>query len=170
MYRRILVPIDGSAISLVGLEHALALAKDQEARVRILNVIDERVLTTMMVEPVAVPIDDILESMRAEGRKVLEKALARAKRAGVNAEAVQVASRGRPVSDVILSEARRARADVIVMGTHGRRGLNRLLLGSDAERVLRDSPVPVLLTRRKPRQAARRPKATPRRASTGSRA
>ncbi|MCC7081872.1 MAG: universal stress protein [Burkholderiales bacterium] len=163
MYRKILVPVDGSKTSLLGLEHAIALAGDQQASVRILNVVDEMVLTTMMAEPVAVPIDDILESMRADGRKVLDKALARAQKAGVKAEAVQVASRGRAVSDVILAEARRARADVIVMGTHGRRGLNRLLLGSDAERVLRDAPVPVLLTRRSERKSARSSKAAGRR-------
>jgi nucleotide-binding universal stress UspA family protein len=154
MYQRILVPIDGSATSLTGLEHALGLARDQQASVRILNVIDERVLATMMVEPVAVPIDDLLDSMRAEGRKVLDNAQARAQAAGVAAEAVQVASRGSAVSDVILAQAKRAKADVIVMGTHGRRGLNRLLLGSDAERVLRDARVPVLLVRRPERRRA----------------
>lgn len=156
MYRKILVPVDGSNTSFMGLEHAIALAKDQDASIRILNVVDEMVLSTMMVEPVAVPIDDILESMRVEGGRVLDKAIARANKAGVKAEAVQVASRGKPVSDTILADARRCRADVIVMGTHGRRGLNRLLLGSDAERVLRDSPVPVLLTRRSERKPARR--------------
>ena len=154
MYRKILVPVDGSNTSLLGLEHAIALAADQEASVSILNVVDERVLTTMMAEPVAVPIDGILESMRAEGRQILDKALARAQRAGVKADAMLLASRGKPVSDVILAEARRMRADVIVMGTHGRRGLNRLLLGSDAERGLRDSPVPVLLTREHGRKTA----------------
>ena len=56
-------------------------------------------------------------------------------------------SGGRHASDVILDEAKRWRADLIVMGTHGRRGFNRLLLGSDAERVLRDTPVPLLLVR-----------------------
>lgn len=170
MYRRILVPVDGSTISLLGLEHALALAKDQRAQLRILHVVDERVLTTMMVEPVAVPLDDVLASMREEGRRILEKAQARAQKAGVRADAVQIASRGRPVSDVILAEARRMRADVIVMGTHGRRGLNRLLLGSDAERVLRDSPVPVLLTRRADRKrtaSKTRAAAAPKRASRG---
>jgi nucleotide-binding universal stress UspA family protein len=156
MYRIILVPVDGSNASLSGLEHALALATDQKARVRILNVVDETVLTTMMMEPVAIPVDDVLESMRAAGRKVLDKALARAQRAGVKAEAVQMASAGKSVSDVILADARRSRADVIVMGTHGRRGLNRLLLGSDAERVLRDAAVPVLLTRRAGREPSRR--------------
>ena len=154
MYRKILVPVDGSSTSLLGLEHAIALAKDQEASLRILNVVDEMVLSTMMAEPIVVPVDDILKSMRVNGRKALDKALARAQRAGVKAEAVQLPSRGKPVSDVILAEARRSRADVIVMGTHGRRGLNRLLLGSDAERVLRDAPVPVLLTRHPGRKAA----------------
>jgi nucleotide-binding universal stress UspA family protein len=173
MYRRILVPIDGSNTSLVGLEHAIALAKDQEASVRILNVVDELVLSTMMVEPVAMPIEDLLDSMRAEGGRVLDKALARTQKAGVKAEAVQVSSGGRHVSDVILADARRSRADVIVMGTHGRRGLNRLILGSDAERVLRDSPVPVLLTRRPERAAARRKpakSARPRRSTATRRA
>jgi nucleotide-binding universal stress UspA family protein len=175
MYHRILVPVDGSDTSLRGLEHALGLARDQQASVRILNVIDERVLTTMMVEPVAVPIDDVLESMRADGRRALDKALARARAAGVQAEATQVASRGSPVSDVILAQAKRAKADVIVMGTHGRRGLNRLLLGSDAERVLRDARVPVLLVRASERRRpAPRKKsgtaATARRRATSARA
>ncbi|MGH8635965.1 MAG: universal stress protein [Burkholderiales bacterium] len=161
MYRKILVPIDGSNTSLLGLEHAIALASDQEASIRILNVVDEMVLTTMMVEPVAVPIGDVLESMRVEGRKTLDKAVARAQKAGVKAEAVQIASRGKPVSDVIVADARRSRADVIVMGTHGRRGLNRLLLGSDAERVLHDAPVPVLLTRRSGRKSARKKARSP---------
>ena len=78
---------------------------------------------------------------------------------GVKAAASLVESRGRPVSDVILDEARKWRADLIVMGTHGRRGVNRLLLGSDAERVLRSAPVPVLLVRpeeRKKRAARKR--------------
>jgi nucleotide-binding universal stress UspA family protein len=149
MYRSILVPIDGSKASSIGLKHAIALAKDQQARIRLLNVIDEAVLATTMADPAgAMVVPDILDSLKAEGRKVLDKARATAESAGTKVEAVQVASRGQPVSDVILREARRARADLIVMGTHGRRGLNRLLLGSDAERVLRDSSVPVLLTRK----------------------
>jgi nucleotide-binding universal stress UspA family protein len=168
MYRRILVPVDGSDASQSGLEHAIALATDQKARVRFLNVVDETVLTMLMAEPSAMPVDDVLESMRVEGRKVLDKALARAQRAGVEGEAVQMAGRGKNVSDVILAAARRWRADVIVMGTHGRRGLNRLLLGSDAERVLRDAPVPVLLTRhtaREPARSSARPGARQRRVS-----
>lgn len=165
MYRRILVPVDGSEASLVGLRHAIGLAKDQGARLRVLNVVDDLIMAPMMLEPSgAADFTYVLESLRGEGQKVLKKAAAIAEKSGVKAETVQLESRGRPVSDVILADARRSRTDVIVMGTHGRRGLNRLLLGSDAERVLREAPVPVLLTRRegpkrgaakrRPRQAA----------------
>ena len=70
-----------------------------------------------------------------------------------------IEGRARPVSDVILNEARKWRADLIVMGAHGRRGINRLLLGSDAERVLHGVQIPVLLVKaeeRKPRRARKR--------------
>jgi nucleotide-binding universal stress UspA family protein len=148
MYRNILVPIDGSKASMIGLKHAIALAKDQSARIRVLNVVDEAIIATAMADAAgAMVIPDVIDSLKAEGSKVLEQARAMAESAGANSEAVQIASRGQPVSDVILREAKRAKADLIVMGTHGRRGLNRLLLGSDAERVLRESTVPVLLTR-----------------------
>jgi nucleotide-binding universal stress UspA family protein len=148
MYRTILVPIDGSKASMIGLKHAIALAREQQARLRLLHVIDEAMLATTMADPAgAVIVPEILDSLKAEGRKVLSTACRAAESAGAKAEAVQLASRGQPVSDVILREAKRAKADLVVMGTHGRRGLNRLLLGSDAERVLRQSNVPVLLVR-----------------------
>jgi nucleotide-binding universal stress UspA family protein len=150
MYRRILVPVDGSDASMIGLRQALALAKDQNARVRILNVVDESVLIPMMEPTGAAVYTDVIESLRDDGQRVLAQAHALAKKQGVRAEAVQIESRARPVSEIILADARRSKADVIVMGTHGRRGLNRLLLGSDAERVLRDAAIPVLLTRRAP--------------------
>ena len=148
MYRRILVPVDGSNASMIGLRQALALAKDQNARVRILNVVDESVMIPMMESAGATVYTDVIESLRDEGQKVLAHARVVAEKQAVKAETVQIESRARPVSEIILADARRSKTDLIVMGTHGRRGLNRLLLGSDAERVLRDSPIPVLLTRR----------------------
>jgi nucleotide-binding universal stress UspA family protein len=98
--------------------------------------------------------------MREVGKKALDEGAALAEKAGVNAGTAMVEARGRSVSDVILGDAKTFRADVIVMGTHGRRGLNRLLLGSDAERVLREAPVPVLLIRgqQPKRTSARRKK------------
>ena len=155
MYRNILVPIDGSKPSMIGLKHAIALAKDQQARIRLLNVVDEAIMATMMSDAAGVVnFPDIIDSLQTQGREALGKAHALAEKAGAKAEVVQVLSRGRPVSEVILREAKRAKADLIVMGTHGRRGFNRLLLGSDAERVLREAPVPVLLTRQDSRRKA----------------
>ena len=149
MFRRILVPVDGSAPSLLGLDHAIALAKQQRASLRVLNVIDDLVLAPIMMEPSAAGyMADAVDAMREEGSKVLKQAAARAQRGGVKAQTVLLESHGGPVSDAILADARRARADVIVMGTHGRRGLRRLILGSDAERVVREARVPVLLTRK----------------------
>lgn len=147
MYRRIFVPVDGSATSALGLEHAMGLAKDQKARVRVLNVLDEAlIIPAADVYPVG-DITYLMDSLKASGQSALKQAAAVAQRHGVTAETAMVESRGRLVSDVILADARKWRADVIVMGTHGRRGLRRLLLGSDAEGVLRGAPVPVLLVR-----------------------
>ena len=154
MYRRILVPVDGSAASLLGLKHAIGLAKDQRARLRVLNVVDVLVAAPMMMDAAPFDMEDVVTALRADGRKVLDRAAALAARSGVQADAVQADSRAQPVSSVILSDAKRSGADVIVMGTHGRRGFNRLLLGSDAERVLREAKVPVLLVRA--RETARR--------------
>jgi nucleotide-binding universal stress UspA family protein len=146
MYRRILVPVDGSATSKLGLRHALGLARDQSARVRVLNVVDELAIAPM-VDGYPADVTMFIESMRETGKKALDEAAALAKKAGVKADTAMVDARARHVSDVILGDAKAFRADVIVMGTHGRRGLNRLVLGSDAERVLREAPVPVLLIR-----------------------
>ena len=162
MYRRILVPVDGSAASTTGLEHALGLARNQDARVRIMHVIDERILMSAM-GPYGAPanITELLGTMRTEGERTLKAAAALAARKRVSADTAFVESRGRAVSESILAEAKRSRADLIVMGTHGRRGFDRLLLGSDAERVLRDATVPVLLVRA---GKAKRKTASPRKA------
>jgi nucleotide-binding universal stress UspA family protein len=155
MYRRILVPVDGSATSKVGLRHALGLAKDQRARVRVLNVLDEMALVPMMEGYPAADMTKLIDSMKASGQKALDEAVVLGRKAGIDADVAMIEARGRAVSHAILEDAKKFRADLIVMGTHGRRGLNRLLLGSDAERVLREAPVPVLLVRQEP--SKRRP-------------
>lgn len=146
MYRRILVPVDGSAASDAGRAQAIGLARTEGARLRFLNVVDES-LGMGSAGIGTVDMRGLLQSMREFGEKSVEKAAALATKKGLRAEISIVPSRARHASDVILEEARKWRADLIVMGTHGRRGLNRLLLGSDAERVLRDTPVPLLLVR-----------------------
>src|SRR5690348_11322891 len=123
MYRRILVPVDGSTTSTIGLRHALDLAKDQRARLRVLNVVDEMAVLPMMYgypEDIATVID----SMRQAGRKAIAQGDTLAKKADVQADTALVEARGRYVSQAILEQARKFHADLIVMGTHGRRGLN----------------------------------------------
>ena len=146
MYRRILVPVDGSTSSMLGLRHALGLAKDQHARVRLLNVLDEMAVLPMMYGYPA-DIGTVLESMRAAGKKAIDEGRELARKANVEADTALVEAHGRVVSKAILDQAKKFRADLIVMGTHGRRGLNRMILGSDAERVLREADVPLLLVR-----------------------
>lgn len=102
----------------------------------------------------------LVKAFRDEGRKILTKAEMFARRRGVNVLPVLVESSGRPVADTILRQAKKQKADLIVLGTHGRRGIRRILLGSDAEAVLRESRVPVLLVRAT-EPAKRSPRALP---------
>ena len=141
------MPLDGSATSARGLREAVGLAKTQGARLRLLNVLDERFFVSTAEGYPMSNITELIASLRAEGQKALDAAAKVALKQGVKVDESLVESGGRAVSDVILDEARKWRADLIVMGTHGRRGVNRMLLGSDAERVLRSAPVPVLLVR-----------------------
>ena len=155
MYRRILVPGDGSAASEVGRTQAIGLAQTEGARLLFLNVLDES-LGLGSTDMDYVDMSDVLNSVRELGEKSVDKAASLAGKKGLRAEGSVLPSRGRRASEVILAEARRWRADLIVMGTHGRRGFNRLLLGSDAERVLHETPVPLLLVREQYAKARRK--------------
>jgi nucleotide-binding universal stress UspA family protein len=145
MYTHILAPIDGSPTSERGLQEAIGLARDQKARLRLLHVVDKSWLmldTTGMVNWA-----DVIQSLREDGEQLVSRAKAMAAARGVEAEGVVVETLGQRVADRILSEARAWQADIIVIGTHGRRGFKHLVLGSDAEAVLHDAPAPVLLIR-----------------------
>ena len=145
MYERILVPVDGSETSKRGLKEAIRLAKEQGARLKCLHVIDEHFLAHDYLGFAYMP--DLFESLRKNGETILEEASEQAGKAGVSAESVLRESGGIRVSERILDEANAWAADLIVMGTHGRRGISHLALGSDAELVVRGSTVPVLLVR-----------------------
>jgi nucleotide-binding universal stress UspA family protein len=94
--------------------------------------------------------DQIFQSLREAGLKVLDQAAAAVRRADLSCEQKLVEIAGARVADEIVNQAKQWSADLIVMGTHGRRGLKRLALGSDAELVLRSSSTPVLLVRDQP--------------------
>ena len=154
MFKRILVPLDGSAPSRAGLEQALALAKSEGGRVRLVHAVDENALMQGM-EP-AFNVGELLDALAEEGRKLLAEASGLARRRGVKADAVLYEQRIGRVADRIIREAKNWRADLIVMGTHGRRGIGRLVMGSDAESVLRESPVPLLLVKDQGKRRKRR--------------
>ena len=149
MFKRILVAIDGSATASRGLRVAIELAADQRADVYVLHVVDDMSIVPGL-DGGYVPsayIDSYALALRDRGRKALDKAHALAASGGVACKPVLVETLGATVAHTILQQARKLRADLIVLGTHGRRGLRRLLLGSDAETVLREATVPVLLVR-----------------------
>jgi nucleotide-binding universal stress UspA family protein len=146
MFKRILVPVDGSPTSNRGLEQAIRLARGQGGRLILLHVVDEHVIV-QHADAAAAITERFLESLREVGRHIVARAQAAAKRRGVPSKAVVVENILRDVADVIVGEAKKQRADVIVMGTHGRRGVTRVVMGSDAEGVVRTAPVPVLLVR-----------------------
>ena len=145
MYAKILVPVDGSETSKRGLMEACRLAKDQDARLRCLHVIDEQYLTVNYMGVMFMP--DLIDRLRDNGKEILKEASEQARTGGLKVESVLRESAERRVSDMIIDEAKTWAADLIVMGTHGRRGFSYLALGSDAESVVRNSPVPVLLVR-----------------------
>ena len=148
MFKRILVPVDGSRTSESGLKTALRMARDNSADLILLHVVDENVLVLSGEYAGASYVDRLMADMREGGRKIIAKAAALAKKQGMAVKTVLVESVGpRRVADVIVQQAKKQRADAIVIGTHGRRGLSRMVMGSDAEEVVRSSPVPVVLVR-----------------------
>jgi len=147
MYERILVPVDGSPTSQRGLAEALAVARLTGAKLRLIHVIDETFFA-MGADAFAGYTGDLFALLREGGEKILADAKAQVEAAGVALDATVLRDglSGR-VCDLVVDEAKAWPADLVVIGTHGRRGAGRLLLGSDAEQILRLAPVPVLLVR-----------------------
>ncbi|HTL00186.1 MAG TPA: universal stress protein [Pseudomonadales bacterium] len=151
IYGRILVPVDGSPTSDKGLQEAIKIAKALGSTLRIVHVVDELVVDYSGIGGTNYYYSgDIIEGLREGGKKVLANAEAVVRKGGLEPEAVLLEAIGGPSSRLIVAQAQEWPADLIVMGTHGRRGIRRLALGSDAEHVLRASPAPVLLVRSAP--------------------
>lgn len=148
MPKRILVAVDGSPMSDAAGAEAVELARDRSAQLRLIHVVDSPyAYPDALYGQVSVDFEALREAWRAAGRRVLDRAMDAARQAQVEPEAALVESDGRRPATVIVGEAERWGADLIVMGTHGRRGLERLLMGSVAEGVVRTAPVSVLLVR-----------------------
>lgn len=145
MYRRILVAIDGSRPSALALDQAIRLAREQRANLRIVHVIDEGLTLSPLVPSANLAETD--PSLYARGRALLDAAKSQALEAGVPTEGALVEEVAHRPGHGILQQAQEWSADLIVCGTHGHRGLGHLILGSNAEHVVRRATVPVLLLR-----------------------
>ena len=148
MYNRIMVSIDGSNTSARALREAIRIGQYRPgAEIRLLHVVDT-VSNVPQSGSGSLPsyIEELYAQARKYGQELLEQAQQEAERAGLRVETrlVELKRAADRIAQVIVDEAKAMPAELIVMGTHGRRGLNHLLLGSVAEGVMRLTPCPVL--------------------------
>ena len=147
MYKQILVAVDASKPSGLALKEAASLAKQHAANLRLAHVVDDTSGSTVLETP-----REMFErqaELRESGERILTYAAAAARTTGVGTDTVLLDSDGdgKRVYEAIEKEAERWPADLIVIGTHGRRGIKRLLQGSVAEGLVRVATKPVLLVR-----------------------
>jgi nucleotide-binding universal stress UspA family protein len=146
MYKRILVALDGSETSMRALTASLNLARQGGGRVRMVHVVEELAYLGGF-DPYGASSGDLIKVIRENAAKVLATGLAAAQSAGVEADTVLCDNFGERLPEAMADAAKQWNADLIVVGTHGRRGIGRVLMGSGAEQIIRLSPVPVLVIR-----------------------
>lgn len=151
MYRHILVPIDGSDQSRHVATHAYDLAAQLRARVTILHVLED--LGVPYVQYGMEPYVDlesvspeVIEAQHANAQQLVDDAVAQAPE-GVEASGRVIEAAGRRIAEIVAEIASGSDVDLVVMGTHGHRGLSRIFLGSVADGVIRAADVPVTLVR-----------------------
>lgn len=149
MYKKILIATDGSDLAQRALDHGLQLAKIVGAEVTVVTIIEPSAMLgggyANMAGTVFDPIPEVIEAQKEAALKVLKTAEDKAIAAGVPVKTEYV-DNAFP-AEGIITEANKIGADLIVMGSHGRRGFGRLLLGSQTNEVLAHSKTPVLVTR-----------------------
>jgi nucleotide-binding universal stress UspA family protein len=145
-YRHILVAVDGSETAAAGLDEAIRFARLTQASLHVVHMVDalERASGFETCDTYA---NEVVPHMRAAGQAVLKAAEERAAAHGITANARLIEASASNTAESILQAAQTVQADLIVLGTHGRRGLDRAFAGSDAEQVVRRAQVPVLLVR-----------------------
>jgi nucleotide-binding universal stress UspA family protein len=145
MYQRILVPVDGSDTARRGLEEAIRLSKELGGALRLVHIVDD---TPLAMNPeTGIAAAPLVADFAEGGKQIIEEARAFAAGQGVQVDTALYENFTGRVAERILEDARKSGAELIVMGTHGRRGIRHAVLGSDAEAVVRGADVPVLLVR-----------------------
>ncbi|MFS8036497.1 universal stress protein [Xanthobacter sp. AM11] len=145
MYRKILVATDGSALSDLAVSHAIALAAALRARLVILTATEPFHLLSTEADQIADTEEDYRRHMQVRADRILEAAAQKAAASGV--EAARVHAEGNNAYDAIIDTAERELCDLLVMASHGRRGLSAVMLGSQTTKVLTHSSIPVLVVR-----------------------
>jgi nucleotide-binding universal stress UspA family protein len=144
MYRHILVAVDGSKIAYQALEHAIRLAKLTHAKIFAIYVVD---YPSTFYESEIFSMELFHTEIVNEAKTVLDKVKSHLERSGIPSEVriIDSGSVGKSIAAEIEDTVRALKIDLVVMGTHGRRGFQRLMLGSVAEAFIRRASVPVLL-------------------------
>ena len=148
MYRRMLVAIDGSSTSNKALSAALEMASYSGGNsvIALIHVLDEMAYFTGL-DPYAGQSCSVISLMREAGGKILADGLKIVQAAGVRGETVLVDRLGERLAETVAAKAVAWDASLVVVGTHGRRGIGRMLMGSGAEQIIRLAPCPVLVVR-----------------------
>ena len=144
MFKKLLVPVDGSDASREALEKALALAQAFKSSVNIVSVIDNYAFTGVGVD-FAYGQAEYLAAATEEANRSVNAARQQFESQGI--PVVTSIVEGHAIYRAILDAAETSGADLIVMGSHGRKGLERLVLGSVAAQVLSHATLPILIVR-----------------------
>lgn len=147
MYKRIAVAVDGSKTSGAALDEAVKLAREMGANLMLLHVCEEMPIVWEPDGLSVIPMVDVVKAIVDAGKGLLEKYRKQLAGQGVTVETKLVETYAGRVGVAISEEARKWNADLLVVGTHGRTGIDRLLLGSVAEGISRSATMPVLLVR-----------------------
>lgn len=137
-YDEVLIPTDGSEPAAMAIDHGLAIAQKTGARIHAVNIVD---VGDVAVSPNYTPPTEVIEHLESEGEAATDRIATQARARGL--DAITEVREGFPASD-LLDYADEHDIDLITMGTTGRTGLNRYLLGSTTERIIRHAEIPVL--------------------------
>lgn len=146
-YQRILIAIDGSETANLALQEGIKLAKALNAQVVLAYVAD--IAAAVIGEDLTFGIDQYRKSIMSIGEQLLEKKRGVAQIEGVSVEThlLELTQKTKRIADALVEDAKQWQADLIVLGTHGRRGISKFFLGSVAEETIRITSMPVLLIR-----------------------